>query len=124
MTATVRLTHTVRRTSNGTVSLTFLAEGTNISSKIFAIEVLPKSADPEAPNYRFSHICSPSELIEFPADDPADSCYFRVDEIEIIFDTDKLVDSVIQHMQEDIRHLVNEYNALETADAYTSSTVL
>lgn len=124
MTASIRLTSTVRRTKRGTLSLTFQTEGTNIDSAVFAIEVLPKSADSEAPNYRFSHVCSPAELVEFPAQEPGDSCYFRVSEIELILDTDKIVDAIIQHMQEDIGRLTAEYNELETAESYTTTVDL
>ena len=124
MTATITLTNNIRKTRQGTVSLAFSAEGSGISSKIFAIEVMPKSADPEAPNVRFSHVCSPAELVEFPEDEPGDSCYFRVSDIELIFDTDKLVESVIRHMEEDAGRLVREYNDLDNADVMSNSMTL
>lgn len=114
--ASITLNHTVKQTKGGTVSLLLNAVGYNIDSKVFAIEVLPRSADAVAPYYRFSHVCSPQELIEFPADEPRDNCYFRVAEIELIFDTKDMVEHVMSNMKMDIRKLVRDFNELDSKD--------
>ena len=90
MSASIQLDHTITTTEAGTVKLQCVATGTNISGKVFAIEVLPATATRNDPIYRFSHICSPAELVEFPEDDPGDNCYFRTDDITMIFDTAKV----------------------------------
>ena len=121
MNASITLNYTVKRTTKGTISLAFTTVAYAISPKVFAIEVLPKSADPENPNYRFSHVCSPAELVEFPEDEPGDNCYFRTDAVEFIFDTDKITGHVISNMKEDIARLVTEFNRLEDASGVTES---
>lgn len=121
MAASITLNYSVKKTDKGTVSLTFNAVGYDISSNVFAIEVFPKSADPTLYNYRFSHVCSPAELIEFPENEPLDSSYFRTDSIELIFDTDALVPHVVNNMKHDVKHLVDEFNALEEIEPDTTS---
>ena len=113
MSVTVTLNHTVKRTNSGTVSLTLTAVAFGMSSKVFAIEVMPTSADAQAPYYRFSHVCSPAELVEFPEDEPMDNCYFRTDCIEMIFDTYAMVNPVIDNVEADIKKLIVAFNALE-----------
>lgn len=117
MSASITLNHTVKQTKGGTVSLLLRAVGYDVSSKVFAIEVLPRSADAVAPYYRFSHVCSPHELTEFPEDEPRDSCYFRVAEIELIFDTKDMVEHVMSNMKMDIRKLVRELNEIGSDDS-------
>ena len=85
--ATIEISQETVKTDKGAVKLTITAAGTNITSAVFAIEVLPRSSDSLDPLYRFSHVCSPSELVEFPDYEPEDECYFRTDCIEMIFDT-------------------------------------
>ena len=114
---TITLSHIVKQTKGGTVSLLLRAVGFNVSSKVFAIEVLPRSADAVAPYYRFSHVCSPHELIEFPEDEPGDSCYFRVSEIELIFDTKDMVEHVMSNMRMDVKKLVRDFNELDSEDS-------
>ena len=122
MIATLTLKHTIKKTVGGTISLQLTAIANGISSKVFAIEVYPTSADPNAPQYRFSHVCSPAELIEFPEDEPKDNCYFRVNEVEFIFDTDKMIEHVLNNIRDDISKLVLEYNRLEnTVEVITGS---
>ena len=122
MTANITLKHTVKKTSGGTLSLQLEAIASGISSKVFVIEVYPASADPNAPQYRFSHICSPAELVEFPEDEPKDNCYFRVNSVEFIFDTDKMLEHVMSNIRADISKLVKEYNNLETTDNVVSGS--
>ena len=111
----ITLNTVVKRTDKGTTSVTFRATGYQVSSSVFAIEVLPRSADFTAPNYRFSHVCSPQELVEFPEGVPGDCCYFRTDTIELIFDTPDPIGHVSANMQADIANLVRELIALEEA---------
>ena len=109
------LKKTVKTTPEGYTSLRLDTTGYGLSAKVFAIEVIPKSADPRNSNVRFSHVCSPAELNEFPEDEPGDSCYFRVDSIEMVFDSYDMVEHVMRNMVSDIRKLVTAYNKLETA---------
>jgi len=123
MAASITLSTQLYRTDSGTIKLVFSTVGLDISSKVFAIEVMPKSADTLAPSYRFSHVCSPAELIEFPEDEPQDNCYFRVNKVEMIFDTDKIIQSVMDNVKSDINRLVKEFNELNAADPVTTQDV-
>ena len=123
MAVSITLTQTVRHTEKGTCSLRFDAVALGCSSKVFAIEVLPKTADPKNPHVRFSHVCSPAELVEFPEDEPTGgSCYFRTDSVEFVFDNSLLIDHVSANMRRDIGHLASELNELDISDS-TDGTV-
>lgn len=123
MAASITLTNSITMTAAGTVKLQLTVSASGISPKVFAIEVFPKSADDAAPVLRFSHVCSPAELIEFPEDEPLDNCYFRTDDITMIFDTAVIAESVLSHVKHDIRHLAAEYNALDDGQAVSDVSV-
>jgi hypothetical protein len=120
--ASVDLTFSIAITMKNTVKVIARATATGMTPKVFAIEVLPASADPEAPKYRFSHICSPSELVEFSDDLDAEQCWFRTDEITMVFDTPVNARLVIDNIKADVKKLVDEYNALQAAPV-TEETV-
>lgn len=124
MGASITLNKTMKRTNKGTVSLTLTTVGFDIPSKVFAIEVLPRSADRSAPFYRFSHVCSPAELVEFPESDGCGTCYFRTASIELIFDTDKMLSHVVDNITHDIKSLVDEYNRLDGMQGTTDTEVI
>lgn len=110
--ATINISQETTTSSKGAVKIKIKAVGDNITSAVFAIEVFPRSADSLAPLYRFSHVCSPSELVEFPDYEPDGACYFRTDEIEMIFDTAKMADLVYHSIEKDVNSLVVEWNQL------------
>lgn len=124
MAISISLNQTIKLTDRGTAQVTFKAEGSEITSKIFAIEVLPGSADKLSPHYRFSHVCHPSELLEMPESEMDEYSYFRTDEVEFIFDSPTPVDRVACSIRGDIAHLVNELNALVTLDGFQSTVVI
>ena len=123
MSISISLTDTMTTTERGSVRLSLHTDATGISDKVFAIEVLPRSCDKLTPLYRFSHICSPAELQEFPDEAPGDNCYFRVNDITMIFDTPVNATLVLKHIKDDIKHLVSEYRALDTAGSVANTTV-
>lgn len=125
--ATVEITKETVKTDKGAVKLTITTVGTNITSAVFAIEVIPRSSDSLDPLYRFSHVCSPSELVEFPDYEPEDECYFRTDCIEMVFDTAVLAELTYQSIEKDVNALVREYNqlfALQDAGGVVSDSLL
>ena len=121
MSISISLNREVTFTDKGTVKLALTVTATDIDSAIFAIEVFPRSADALAPLYRFSHVCSPAELVEFPDEEAEDNCYFRVSNIEMIFDNSKYIDIVLKHITKDINFLVSEYKQLEDSDGVSST---
>ena len=91
------------------------------SAKVFAIEVLPKAKDSTVPKYRLSHVCSVSEMEELPEDEPGDCCYFRTNDIGMIFDTAVLADATVDIIKADVAKLADEYTKLY--ELITGSTV-
>lgn len=124
MSISLTLRRNIKRTDNGTVSLSIDAMALDMSPCIFAIEVMPASADVTAKQLRFSHVCSPSELSEFPEREPGDSTYFRIDSIEMVFDTDAYLDKVWNCIQKDASRLVRELKALQSADPQTDVVII
>jgi len=110
--AQVSIHYDIVALSSGAVKLSVKTVGIEMPSAVFAIEVLPKSRDPINVNYRFSHVCSISELVEFPAEEDPDMCYFRTDEIEMIFDTVSLAIRTRDSLKVDIQELVKLYNEM------------
>lgn len=119
MSISIELSHKVTTTDNGTVKLELVCTATGITEKVFAIELLPRSADKLTNLYRFSHVCSPAELVEFPDTVPGDNCYFRISEMEMLFDTPVTAGLVLDNIKHDIRKLVREYKELEEQQSVT-----
>lgn len=121
MSAYITLVSAISITKEGTTRLEITAEGINVTSKIFAIQVLPGSADPANNEFRFSHVCSPMELYEFPEDSVTDGEYFRTESISMVFDTAEQANCVCNTIRYKVEHLVNELNSLEEVGASLGS---
>lgn len=115
MSKSISLVKAITITETGKAKLDIRAEGVNMTGKIFAIQVLPASADPENPEYMFSHVCTPMELYEFP-ENPQDSdlIYFRTDDIELLFDTVAMAERTLRVIMSRVEHLIFDMNALES----------
>jgi hypothetical protein len=124
MSASLSLKRAIKITDNGTTLVTFTAIGEEMTSDVFAIEILPGSADPTCSHYRFSHVCHPSELLEFPTEETLDYSYFRTNEIEMIFDTPTPVECLTSRIVADLRHLMREYNEFSELDDTESTIVI
>ena len=122
--SSVNIVSDITEIGGGAVKLSLTAIGTDMPSEVFAIEVLPKSRDPKKVDYRFSHVCSVSELVEFPAEEDPESSYFRTDEIEMVFDVISLALKVRDSILEDVNKLVAVYNQLQTVSVQGSTTTL
>ena len=122
--SSVNIVSDITEIGGGAVKLSLTAVGTDMPSEVFAIEVLPKSRDPKNVDYRFSHVCSVSELVEFPAEEDPESSYFRTDEIEMVFDVISLALKVRDSILEDVNKLVAVYNQLQTVSIQGSTTTL
>lgn len=95
---------------SGACKLHIQTSSETMPAGVFAIEVLPKSRDPKNVNYRFSHVCSVSELVEFPPEEDPDMCYFRTDDIELVFDTITIAKLTESSILKDINKLVLLWN--------------
>ena len=112
------------KTQKGTTQLQIVATGDGITSNVFAIEQLPTSADPPEPIYRFSHVCSVAELVEFPDDPSPESSYFRTNDITMIFDTARYAQQVMECIQMDVDKLLQEYNIVQELPVDGSTVTL
>ena len=122
--SSISLVSDITEVTGGAVKLSLKAVGTDMPSEVFAIEVLPKSRDPKNVDYRFSHVCSVSELVEFPAEEDPTYSYFRTDEIEMIFDIVSLAIKVRDGVMADINKLVKLYNELNAVVINGTTTTL
>ena len=98
--------------SGGAIKLAVQTSSDTMPAAVFAIEVLPKSRDPKNVNYRFSHVCNLTELVEFPDEEDPEMCYFRTNAIEMVFDTIAIASKVREALIEDINQLVLVYNQM------------
>lgn len=112
MAAYITLNTDMKQASGGNVRLMLWTNSAGMSNKVFAIEVLPRSADPTTARYRFSHICSVSELVELPDYDNGDTPYFRTDAVDFILEHASQVTPILRHMRADIKQLSADYNTL------------
>ena len=120
--ASINIVNDIETTTKGTTKLSITTTGEDMPSAVFAIEVLPTSRDATCPKYRFSHICSMQELVEWPDEEDPDMCYFRTNDIEMLFDRAVDAISVLQAIKSDINQLVLQYNAVYDPEL-TGSTI-
>lgn len=102
----------ITQLAGDTVKLSIQTFSDDMPAAVFAIECLPKSADPKNVNYRFSHVCNLSELVEFPDEEDPTMAYFRTDDIEMILDTIAIASKVRDSILNDINTLVLLYNQM------------
>lgn len=112
----ITVTTDIVELTGGAVKLCIQTTGDGIPSAVFAIEVLPKSRDPKNVNYRFSHVCSLSELVEFPDEEDPEMCYFRTNDIEMVFDTIILAEATRNSILSDVNKLVLLYNMMNDVE--------
>ena len=62
------------------------------------------------------------ELVEWPDEEDPDMCYFRTNDIEMLFDRAVDAISVLQAIKSDINQLVLQYNAVYDPEL-TGSTI-
>ena len=122
--SSVNIVTDITQLTGGAVKLSITTVGTDMPSEVFAIEVLPKSRDPKNVDYRFSHVCSLSELVEFPAEEDPESSYFRTDAIEMIFDVISLALKVRDSITADVNNLVAIYNQMNSVEVNGTTTTL
>jgi len=107
---------------SGVIKLTFDTSSEDMPAAVFAIEVLPTSRDPLDVKYRFSHICSMQELIEWPSEEDPELSYFRTNSIEMIFDIVEMAIETQRLIKADINKLVLQYNQLNDPEI-TGTTI-
>jgi hypothetical protein len=88
----------------------------DMSDKIFAYQLLPLKPGAEARVGAFDHVCSPTDLEEYPEDDPIPNdrpAWFRLNYVDVLLRSRSEVKEFIENVVEDVQRLKS---TLDTAD--------
>lgn len=122
--SSITIESNITQIEGGFTKLAIKTTGDDMPSEVFAIEVLPVSKDPMAVPYRFSHVCKLTDLMELPAEQNPDKCYFRTDDIEMIFDTIDIALRTQNILRSDINKLVVSYNNMNDPEMIGSTVTI
>ena len=122
--SSITIESNITQIEGGFTKLAIKTAGDDMPSEVFAIEVLPASKDPMAVPYRFSHVCKLTDLMELPAEQDPDKCYFRTDDIEMIFDTVDIALRTQNILRSDINKLVVSYNNMNDPEMIGSTVTI
>ena len=122
--SSITIESNITQIEGGFTKLAIKTAGDDMPSEVFAIEVLPASKDPMAVPYRFSHVCKLTDLMELPAEQDPEKCYFRTDDIEMIFDTVDIALRTNQILRSDINKLVVSYNNMNDPEMVGSTVTI
>lgn len=124
----IKLTWQVSRyyaSSTDGIRVRITASNANLMpSKIFAYQMMPIGpADAERVGM-FDHVCSPSDLEEYPEDEPTTTlrpAWFRLDYVDVLLRSRTEVDAFIRDVTDDVRGLKE---VLDVADNLQPSGTL
>lgn len=124
----IKLTWQVSRyyaSSTDGIRVRITASNANLMpSKIFAYQMMPVGpADAERVGM-FDHVCSPSDLEEYPEDEPTPTlrpAWFRLDYVDVLLRSRTEVDAFIRDVTDDVRGLKE---VLDVADNLQPSGTL
>lgn len=122
--SSITIESNITQIEGGFTKLAIKTTGDDMPSEVFVIEVLPASKDPLAVPYRFSHVCKLTDLMELPAEQDPEKCYFRTDDIEMIFDTVDIALRTNQILRSDINKLVVSYNNMNDPEMIGSTVTI
>lgn len=122
--SSITIESNITQIEGGFTKLAIKTTGDDMPSEVFAIEVLPASKDPMAVPYRFSHVCKLTDLMELPAEQDPYKCYFRTDDIEMIFDTVDIALRTQNILRSDINKLVVSYNNMNDPEMIGSTVTI
>lgn len=122
--SSITIESNITQIEGGFTKLAIKTTGDDMPSEVFAIELLPASKDPMAVPYRFSHVCKLTDLMELPAEQDHDKCYFRTDDIEMIFDTVDIALRTQNILRSDINKLVVSYNNMNDPEMIGSTVTI
>jgi len=91
-----------------------LTENEGVPLELFAYRIAPENGDTVA---TFSHICSPADIEEFPANTASSTAvppWFRLAYVDLLLRSTAEVDNIIAIVQEDIQRLLATLKRMET----------
>jgi hypothetical protein len=91
-------------------------EAALMSNKIFAYLMLPLKAGADSKAGAFDHICSPTDLEEYPENDPIPNsrpAWFRLDYVDVLLRSRAEVEAFIRDVVEDVQRLKNTLDLMD-----------
>ncbi|NDE17361.1 hypothetical protein EBZ80_20765, partial [bacterium] len=89
----------------------------NMSDKIFAYQMLPLKPGASEKVGAFDHVCSPTDLEEYPEDDPimnARPAWFRLNYVDVLLRSRAEVKSFIESVIDDVQRLKTTLDLTDT----------
>lgn len=86
-------------------------------SKIFAYLLMPVGPQAESRAGMFDHICSPSDLEEYPEDEPVTSArpaWFRLDYVDVLLRSREEVHDFIADVKQDVEALKRTLDVMDS----------
>jgi len=87
-----------------------------MSDKVFAYMMLPLKAGADSKAGAFDHVCSPTDLEEYPEDDPITNsrpAWFRLNYVDVLLRSRAEVESFIRDVVEDVQRLKNTLDLMD-----------
>jgi hypothetical protein len=119
----IKLTwQTSRYYSSNTDGIRVRIEATDANlmpDKVFAYLLLPVKAGADNKAGMFDHVCSPTDLEEYPEDEPvanARPAWFRLDYVDVLLRSREEVDDFVRAVQQDVMALKVALDRVETLE--------
>ena len=116
----IHLTWEVSRYTYGTtdgIRVRIIADdATDMPTKVFAYQMLPLKPNEEARVGSFDHVCSPTDLEEYPEDEPIENArpaWFRLNYVDVLLRSRAEVKAFIQDVTEDVQRLKNTLDTMD-----------
>ena len=87
-----------------------------MSDKVFAYMMLPLKAGADDKAGAFDHVCSPTDLEEYPEVDPIPNsrpAWFRLNYVDVLLRSRAEVESFIRDVVEDVQRLKNTLDLMD-----------
>lgn len=116
----IRLTWQVSRytiqTADGIRVRITASDAALMSDKVFAYLLLPLKAGAEEKSGAFDHVCSPTDLEEYPEDDPIPNsrpAWFRLNYVDVLLRSRAEVEAFIRDVVDDVQRLKNTLDLMD-----------
>lgn len=117
----IKLTwHVSRYYAHSTDGIRVRIEATNANlmpNKVFAYQMMPVGPADAERAAMFDHVCSPSDLEEYPEDEPVATlrpAWFRLNYVDVLLRSRTEVDAFIRDVTADVQSLKNVLDIVET----------
>ena len=91
-----------------------------LDDRLFAYRMLPINPQTGSMAGHFSHVCSPTDLHEFPADAPIagqEPAWFRLSYVDVLVRSQAEADNFLDAVKEDIQRLKTTLDTIDTLEA-------